>query len=83
MLLGDDTTALAASPQLEGFRARGVEVLPADRSRSMRSGPSRLDAFDGHKLRSVTQAGDELDKLPLQGETAGMRRRRLAPDRSF
>ncbi len=66
VLLGDDATALAASPQLEGFRARGVEVLlltdPVDAF-----WPERLDAFTGHKLRSVTQAGDELDKLPLEG----------------
>ncbi|HEX4261359.1 MAG TPA: molecular chaperone HtpG [Acetobacteraceae bacterium] len=73
-LLGDDAKALAASPQLEGFRARGVEVLlltdPVDAF-----WPERLDAFEGRKLRSVTQAGEELDKLPVDGEAAS-----AAPD---
>jgi molecular chaperone HtpG len=59
-LAGDDVDALAKSPQLEGFRARGIEVLllpdPIDAF-----WPERLDAFDGKKLRSVTQAGDALD----------------------
>jgi molecular chaperone HtpG len=61
-LLGDDAAALAASPQLEGFRARGVEVLlladPIDAF-----WPERLDAFDGRKLRSITQGGIDLSKL--------------------
>ena len=58
-LAGDDADALAKSPQLEGFRARGIEVLllpdPIDAF-----WPERLDGFDGKKLRSVTQAGEEL-----------------------
>ncbi len=58
-LVGDDPAALAASPQLEGLRARGIEVLllsdPIDSF-----WPERLDSFEGHKLRSVTQAAEEL-----------------------
>src|SRR6185437_13192388 len=56
------------SPQLEGFRARDVEVLllsdPIDAF-----WPDRLDAFEGHPIRSITQAGDDLAKLA--GEAAG------------
>ncbi len=59
-LAGDDPDALAKSPQLEGFRARGLEVLllpdPIDAF-----WPDRLETYEGKKLRSVTQAGDALD----------------------
>ncbi len=59
-LAGDDADALAGSPQLEGFRARGIEVLllpdPIDAF-----WPERLDTYEGKKLRSATQAGDALD----------------------
>jgi molecular chaperone HtpG len=54
-LAGDDEAALRASPQLEGFRARGVEVLlltdPIDAF-----WPERLTTYSGKTLRSVTQA---------------------------
>ena len=67
VLAGDDAEALARSPQLEGFRARGVEVLlltdPVDAF-----WPDRLGEFEGKKLRSVTQATADLSKLPLPGD---------------
>ena len=51
--------ALRASPQLEGFRAKGTEVLllsdPIDAF-----WPERLDSFEGKHLKSVTQASGEL-----------------------
>ena len=60
-LAGDNPEALRASPQLEGFRAKGIEVLlladPIDAF-----WPERLDSFEGKHLRSVTQAPVELDK---------------------
>jgi molecular chaperone HtpG len=60
-LAGDNVDALKASPQLEGFRAKGFEVLllsdPIDAF-----WPDRLDAFEGKKLRSVTQAVEDLGK---------------------
>lgn len=60
-LAGDNVDALKASPQLEGFRAKGFEVLllpdPIDAF-----WPDRLDTFEGKKLRSVTQAVDDLGK---------------------
>ncbi|HUB13278.1 MAG TPA: molecular chaperone HtpG [Acetobacteraceae bacterium] len=60
-LAGDTADALKTSPQLEGFRAKGLEVLllsdPIDAF-----WPERLDTFEGKKLKSVTQVGDELGK---------------------
>ena len=72
-LAGDSVETLRGSAQLEGFRARGVEVLlmadPIDAF-----WPDRLDSFDGHALRSVTQGAEDLGKIaPLeapQGEPA-------------
>ncbi len=60
-LSGDKAEALKTSPQLEGFRAKGWEVLlmsdPIDAF-----WPERLDTFEGKKLRSVTQAAGDLGK---------------------
>jgi molecular chaperone HtpG len=60
-LSGDKAEALKTSPQLEGFRAKGWEVLlmsdPIDAF-----WPERLDSFEGKKLRSVTQAAEDLGK---------------------
>jgi molecular chaperone HtpG len=72
-LAGDSIEALRRSSQLEGFRARGIEVLlmadPIDAF-----WPERLDEFEGKKLRSVTQGAADLAKIaPLeapQGEVA-------------
>jgi molecular chaperone HtpG len=58
-LAGDNVEVLKTSPQLEGFRAKGIEVLllsdPIDAF-----WPERMDVFEAKKLKSVTQAGDEL-----------------------
>ena len=58
-LAGDDIVRLQASPHLEGFRARGVEVLfladPID-SFWVASAPS----FDGKPFKSVTQGVADL-----------------------
>ena len=60
-LSGDQADALKNSPQLEGFRAKGLEVvLMSDPIDSF--WPERLDSFDGKKLRSVTQAAEEIGK---------------------
>ncbi len=60
-LSGDQADSLKTSPQLEGFRAKGLEVLlmsdPIDAF-----WPERLDSFEDKKLRSVTQAAGELGK---------------------
>ncbi|WP_425906472.1 molecular chaperone HtpG [Nitrobacter sp. TKz-YC02] len=58
-LAGQDAALLEASPHLEGFRARGVEVLllsdPVD-SFWVTSGPS----FEGKPFKSVTQGAADL-----------------------
>ncbi len=70
-LVGEDAATLAKSPQLEGFRARGLEVLLlTDGIDSF--WPERLDAFDGKKLQSITQGNLDLSKLgdAPEGEAA-------------
>lgn len=69
-LVGDSEEALRASPQLEGFRARGIEVLllsdPVDAF-----WPDRLFNFEEKPLRSVTQGVEDLGKLPLETPPEG------------
>ncbi len=68
MLAGDSVEALRHSAQLEGFRARGLEVLllgdPIDAF-----WPERLPAFDNKPIRSVTQGAADLAKFPPSGGT--------------
>lgn len=63
-LTGDDLARLETSPHLEGFRARGVEVLllpdPID-SFWVMSGAS----FEGKPFKSVTQGSTDLALIPL------------------
>jgi molecular chaperone HtpG len=62
--LGSDEAAIRASPHLEGFAKRGVEVLVL---------ADPVDAFwvrtsvgyDGKPFQSVTQGGDDLSAIPL------------------
>jgi molecular chaperone HtpG len=61
---GDDIVRLENSPHLEGFRARGVEVLYLPDSVDsfwVTSGPS----FEGKPFKSVTQGGADLAAIPL------------------
>jgi molecular chaperone HtpG len=69
-LLGDDLKRLGQSPQLEGFRARGIEVLLL---------PDPVDAFwassalgfEGKPFKSVTQGAADIKTIPLaEGATA-------------
>jgi molecular chaperone HtpG len=60
-LTGDNPDALKNSPQLEGFRAKGIEVLLMSDSIDA-FWPERLDSFEDKKLRSVTQASAEIAK---------------------
>ncbi len=63
-LAGDDIARLQSSPHLEGFRARGIEVLllpdPVDSFWAM----SGLD-FGGKPFKSVTQGAADLALIPL------------------
>jgi molecular chaperone HtpG len=63
-LTGDDSKRLAASPQLEGFRARGVEVLlfadPVDAF-----WVSTSAGYEGKPFKSVTQGAADIKAIPL------------------
>jgi len=63
-MAGDDRARLEASPQLEGFRARGIEVLlltdPVDSFWT-----TMAPEFDGKPFKSVTQGAADLSEIPL------------------
>jgi molecular chaperone HtpG len=68
---GDDPEAMAASPQLEGFKAKGVEVLlltdPIDEFWL-----PAVEAFDGKPFKSVTRGGADLAGIKAAaGEESG------------
>jgi molecular chaperone HtpG len=62
ILVGDDAAALAKSPQLEGFRAKGIEVLLLSDGIDA-FWPEQLREFDGKPIRSVTQGGVDLSAI--------------------
>ncbi|MEZ5840523.1 MAG: molecular chaperone HtpG, partial [Hyphomicrobiales bacterium] len=67
-LLADSAEAAAASPHLEGYRKRGVEVLlltdPVDAF-----WVATALGFEGKGFQSVTQGATDLDQIPLaEGE---------------
>ena len=65
ILVGDDTDALAKSPQLEGFRSRGVEVLLlADQVDAF--WPERMSTFEEKPIRSITQGAADLSKIAAE-----------------
>ena len=63
-LTGDDAKRLAASPQLEGFKARGVEVLllfdPVDAF-----WVSTAAGYDGKPFKSVSQGAADIKSIAL------------------
>src|SRR3546814_15575861 len=67
---GDDPTALVRRPHLEGFTAKGVEVL-------LMSDPvddfwlSMVPDYQGKRFKSVTRGGADLDKIAGDDATAG------------
>jgi molecular chaperone HtpG len=62
-LAGDDIARLEASPHLEGFRARGVEVLLlADPVDSF--WVTAVPGFEGKPFKSVTQGATDLAQIP-------------------
>ena len=72
ILAGDDPAALAKSPQLEGFRARGVEVLLLSDGIDA-FWPERLGTFEDKPIRSITQGTVDLSKIDgatQEGEAA-------------
>jgi len=61
-ITGDDLEQLRRSPQLEGFKAKGIEVLllsdPVDEF-----WPGGVGTFEEKPFKSVTQGGADLDKV--------------------
>ncbi|MGK7864616.1 molecular chaperone HtpG [Falsiroseomonas sp. E2-1-a4] len=76
VLLGDNAEALAKSPQLEGFRAKGVEVLLlTDQIDAF--WPERLEKFEDKPIRSITQGSIDLSAVEgaaQEGEAADLAR---------
>lgn len=68
-IAGDDPDALLASPQLEGFRAKGVEVLlltdPVDEF-----WVPDIASIEGKPLKSVTRGGTDLSKVKAAADDA-------------
>ncbi|HZD24790.1 MAG TPA: molecular chaperone HtpG [Alphaproteobacteria bacterium] len=66
---GDDLDLLRSSPQLEGYRARGVEVL-------LLSDPiddfwvPTVEDYDGKPLRSATRGASDLSAIPTLDKDA-------------
>jgi molecular chaperone HtpG len=66
-LTAEDAQKAKASPQLEGFTARGIEVLLL--TDAVDSFWVRLAlGFDGKPFKSVTQGAADLDLIPLEKE---------------
>ena len=67
-LTGDNPEALAASAQLEGYKARGVEVLllsdPVDGF-----WPERLSSYQDKPLKNVSQSHGDLEKFEAPAPT--------------
>ncbi|PLX34475.1 MAG: molecular chaperone HtpG [Hyphomicrobiales bacterium] len=64
-ITGESADQIAASPQLEGFRARGVEVLllsdPVDSFWT-----ATASGYDGKPFVSITQGAADLSNIPLK-----------------
>ncbi len=67
-ITGDNAAALRNSPQLEGFIAKGIEVLlltdPIDEF-----WVPTIGTFEKHGFKSVGEAGADLSKIATDGET--------------
>ena len=68
IITGDEVEALRRSPQIEGFAAKGVEVLlltdPIDEF-----WPQVVGAFEGKQFQSVTRAGADLETIQAEEGT--------------
>ena len=65
---GENAAQIAASPQIEGFRARGLEVMlltdPVDSF-----WVTAALGYDGKPFKSVTQGSADLEAIPVAEET--------------
>jgi len=64
VLHGQDREKLSSNPHLEGFKARGIEVLLLSDPVDAFWVPA-LGAYDGKKLVSVTQGAADLEAIPV------------------
>jgi molecular chaperone HtpG len=68
-LTGDSLAMLKASPQLEGFTKRGIEVLLlTDHVDDF--WPNVTQKYGDIPFRSVTKSGADLEKFPLEGDAS-------------
>ena len=68
ILVGEDEASLPGSPQLEGFKSRGVEVLLlSDQVDAF--WPERMSEYEGKAIRSVTQGAADLSKFAAAEQT--------------
>lgn len=61
-IVGEDASKIARSPHLEGFKAKGVEVLLLSDSVD-EFWLQHITEFDGKSLKSITRGSDDLDKI--------------------
>lgn len=66
-LNGDNLAALQRSPHLEGFRARGIEVLLLTETVDD-FWPGAVGEFASKAFKSVTRSGDDLEKVALKND---------------
>ncbi|GAB7550556.1 hypothetical protein NRB_00500 [Novosphingobium sp. 11B] len=66
---GDDLDRIATSPQLEGFKARGIEVLLLPDQVDNFWTPMGVD-YEGKPFKSVTQGASDLSLIPLAAGSA-------------
>jgi len=76
---GDNVEALMRSPHLEGFRARGIEVLLlTDTVDDFWTGA--VGEYQGKKFKSATRAGQDLSKIAPEEQSAEKKGEPAAPE---
>lgn len=76
---GDNPEALLQSPHLEGFKARGIEVLLLTDTVDD-FWPGAVGAFEGKSFKSVTRAGQDLDKIAPEDKKEEKKRNEAPAD---
>ncbi|MBO6918002.1 MAG: molecular chaperone HtpG [Rhizobiaceae bacterium] len=61
-IVGEDASKIALSPHLEGFKAKGVEVLLLSDSVD-EFWLQHITEFEGKAFKSITRGSDDLDKI--------------------
>lgn len=67
-ITGEDAKKIAQSPHLEGFKAKGVEVLLLS-DHVDEFWLQHITEFEGKKFKSVTRGATDLDKISGDGKT--------------